>query len=407
MKKESHDPMILDADDFEIVSAIVGRIAHDFNNLVTPLLAYPGLIKRGLPDGAKERELLDVIEKTAQDMVHITSQLLTLSSLKETGQLVLNVNAVVKDAVLWLKKEVKIENITVETDLSENMPKIKCSAEQIMTALQNLCRNAVEAMEQGGRLLIKTGSVNMDNRTDAHDMPVEAGEYIEVTVTDTGSGIPDAVRDTIFNLFVTTKKAASRRGSGIGLSIVHRIMTEHGGHVDFQSDAGKGATFILRFPACKSDAAVSTPPGSLQGAEDVEKSVSEEFVPPDKKRIMIVDDESAIRKTFKMILSHSIPDCRIDLAGNGAEAVEAFEKGHHALLIMDLHMPVMNGQQAFNEIKKMCENKHWEMPSIVFCTGYAHPDIIKDAVTSNPVHCLLSKPVNNQTLVETVKSRLG
>ena len=126
-----------------------------------------------------------------------------------------------------------------------------------------------------------------------------------------------------------------------------------------------------------------------------------------KGRILLVDDERTILKLFKMILASGFPDRKIDMAGNGKEAVDLFLEGHHGVLVMDLHMPVMDGQAAFCEIEKMCRAKNWEMPAVIFCTGFAPPDTVRNVVSSNPMHCLLSKPIGGDVLVETVRSRLG
>ena len=125
-----------------------------------------------------------------------------------------------------------------------------------------------------------------------------------------------------------------------------------------------------------------------------------------KNKILLVDDERAIRRLFQLILKSGAPDCEVDLAADGAEALDSFRSVHHCLIIMDLHMPVMDGQTAFLEIQKLCEAEQWEEPSIVFCTGYAPPDMVKRVVSSNEKHCLLSKPISGEMLVDTVRSRL-
>ncbi len=124
-------------------------------------------------------------------------------------------------------------------------------------------------------------------------------------------------------------------------------------------------------------------------------------------RILVVDDDEPIRKLFGLILSSAIPDGEIDIVVNGAEAVETFEKKQHSVVLMDLHMPVMDGRAAFFEIEKKCREADREMPAVVFCTGFAPPESVTKAVENSPKHCLLSKPVDSQTLVETVKARLG
>ena len=127
----------------------------------------------------------------------------------------------------------------------------------------------------------------------------------------------------------------------------------------------------------------------------------------DRRRVLIVDDESAIRDVFKLVVSYGIPDCRIDLAVNGAEAIDSFRAAHQGIILMDLHMPVMDGAKAFVEMRKLCESEGVEMPSVVFCTGYEPPSLVREAVRDNPAHELLRKPVANDTLIDVIKSKMG
>jgi len=123
-------------------------------------------------------------------------------------------------------------------------------------------------------------------------------------------------------------------------------------------------------------------------------------------RVLIVDDERGIRELFSLIFANALPGVIIDVASNGAEAVELFRQHRHGVLTMDLNMPVMDGLTAFYEISRMCENHSLAMPSVVFCTGYAPPDAIRKIVRGPGQHLLLSKPVKSEVLVEAIQSRL-
>ena len=122
--------------------------------------------------------------------------------------------------------------------------------------------------------------------------------------------------------------------------------------------------------------------------------------------ILIVDDERGIRDLFSMILSHDLPDVTLEQASNGEEALERFREHRHGVLIMDLHMPVMDGLTAFERISRYCESSHIEMPAVVFCTGYAPPRTVREIVKACARHHLLSKPVRSDTLVSVIRSRL-
>ena len=128
--------------------------------------------------------------------------------------------------------------------------------------------------------------------------------------------------------------------------------------------------------------------------------------PCDKRRILIVDDEKTILDLFSRILSLRLPNCRIDVAINGAEALHMFQDTHYGTIMMDLRMPVMDGQTAFLEIQKFCKSHNVEMPAVVFCTGYDPSNTVQKLIADNPAHCILRKPVSDKVLIETLRARL-
>lgn len=127
----------------------------------------------------------------------------------------------------------------------------------------------------------------------------------------------------------------------------------------------------------------------------------------DGRRILVVDDEDVIRDLFRTVLSYEIPSCRVDVAVNGAEAVAAFRDGLHGVLLMDLHMPVMDGEKAFLEIRKHCEAENIDMPAVVFCTGYDASSSLREEVAKDDRHCILIKPVREEELVGALNKRLA
>lgn len=126
----------------------------------------------------------------------------------------------------------------------------------------------------------------------------------------------------------------------------------------------------------------------------------------DKRRVLVADDESMVREMYFQVLALDFPDCRVDLAVNGEEAVAAFREGHHAVLVMDIYMPVLDGEMAFHAIEKLCEDEDMEEPAVIFCTGYDPPELIRRIVDENSRHCLMRKPINTSDLVEALKERL-
>jgi CheY-like chemotaxis protein len=123
--------------------------------------------------------------------------------------------------------------------------------------------------------------------------------------------------------------------------------------------------------------------------------------------IMVVDDDAMIRRLFSVIIESDLPDAKIEAAVNGEDAVEAFEKAHHSIITMDLSMPVMDGYSAFRKIEGVCSEKDWEMPSVIFCTGFAPPDGVANAVGDDTPHVLLHKPITPKQLTEEIRAHLS
>ena len=131
-----------------------------------------------------------------------------------------------------------------------------------------------------------------------------------------------------------------------------------------------------------------------------------DVVPCQQQRVLIVDDDDAIRKIMKQILLSDIPGLTVDVAINGMDAMKRFHAEHHAVVLIDLFMPVMNGEQAYRGIEQMCQREKWEMPAVVFCTAYNPSRELRNLVAMNPRHAMLQKPVKNDVLVEAIRSRL-
>ncbi len=146
----------------------------------------------------------------------------------------------------------------------------------------------------------------------------------------------------------------------------------------------------------------------METGEQAERACehAKQLVPCEKNRLLIVDDEPGIRSIFKQILSASLPGCVVDVATNGAEAIESFKTGHHTVLLMDLHMPVMDGETAFRKLEELCETENREMPSVVFCAGYEPSYELHKVIANSRRHFILRKPVTNEMLLDTIKVRL-
>ncbi len=397
-------PSALEGERFDAVKAIVGRIAHDFNNLLTPLLAYPPLIKSDLPQGSYGAELLEVIEKTAHDMLHITRQLLELSGRGEYEFHVVDMNEIVGQAVAEVSAAAAAANVTISKKLAPGLPRVTACVERVAAALCNVLRNAIEAMASGGEMAVATREQVITDK-DGNSGPPTAGRYVVVDVSDRGEGIPVDLGQKIFEPFVSTRRSAERRGAGLGLSVAYRIVKDHGGHILFAAREGGGTIFSLFFPVGSDGDTAQQSDGQAQHTE-ASGATTTPVAGCDRKRMLIVDDEVNIVRLFRMILVQEIPDLIVEMASSGKEAISIFETGHHAVVLMDIRMPGMDGLACFEEIQKLCADRRWEVPSVIFCTGFALPSAVKQITNGNSKHALLTKPISRELLVQTVRERL-
>ncbi len=390
----------------EVAGLMAGQIAHDFNNLLTPLLTYPELIRHEINQNPVVNEYLAIIEKTATEMQFLTQKLLTLARRGRVGKEVLNVNDVIVQVTKFFQG-ILPQGITIKSELAEDLPSIIGNSAQLFSALQNLYQNAFDALGASGTLLVKTEGLHSDRPIgDEGEVPI--GDYVKISLIDTGAGIEAAVLDKIFDPFFTTKRAAKQRGSGLGLSVAHGIFKDHQGYIGFTSKVGQGTAFCVYLPVMR-----ELPPEVItkNGAkEPVPLSVKLNDLPPLGKqrapRILIADDEQMIRKLFGLIIASEFREALIDQAANGKEAVSAFSVGYHDLIIMDLQMPGQDGRESFFEIQKICLKKQWHMPPIIFCTGFTPSEALAEIIKDSSIHCLLRKPIKAEALLDVIRLRL-
>ena len=232
----------------ETTRSIAARLAHDFNNLLTPLLAYPDMIRRDLPEDSRGRELLQVIERTAENMARITQQLLELSRPFGLERREFNICELVWQVVAALQQRELPDGVAVESELGENVPDVQGVPSLVVQALERLCENGIEAMEcGGGALKVEVAMAAEDKKPKGSNAPCN-GSYVKVSVCDAGVGVADDVRDKIFEPFFTTKRSSARKGAGLGLTIARQIAVEHDGWIDFESTEGNGSVFAIYFP---------------------------------------------------------------------------------------------------------------------------------------------------------------
>jgi PAS domain S-box-containing protein len=371
---------LLRAQRLETAGRIAGQVAHDFNNLLAPLVGYPELIKMRLPPDHPALAFCDAMVEGARQIASINEDLLTLGRRGQFDYAPIDLNAVARAAV---EREGQLPStLSVQLELASDLLPLSGSAPQLQRALVNLLTNAREAMGDVGTLTIRTGNAYVDQPI-GHYARVGIGEYVTLAVEDTGPGIRPEVGDRIFDAFFTTKVIGRRRGSGLGLSVVEAIVEDHGGHVDYESEPGKGTRFTLYFPPSRESVTDGTP-GQVRGGDET---------------VLIVDDDVAARELTRELLT-ALGYTALT-AMSGEEALAMLKRQPADLLILDMVMPDgIDGTETYRRALEL----HPSQRAIVL-SGFAEGDRTNQARALG-VSGFLRKPVRMETLAQAVRAAL-
>ncbi|MGC9028094.1 MAG: PAS domain-containing hybrid sensor histidine kinase/response regulator [Desulfomonilaceae bacterium] len=374
---------LLHAQKMEALGVLAGGIAHDLNNILQVILGYCQLLKPRLTDEASLKGLLAIAAagKRAGDLV---ARVLTFSRKIEAEARPLDMNQEIRRAHELLLRTIP-KMIDIRLDLADNLDLIHGDPLQIEQVLMNLSVNAAHAMPDGGVLTIQTQNVTLDTDFCAQHVDALPGDYVLVTIADTGCGMEEDVLARIFEPFFTTKKIGE--GTGLGLSIVYGVMAAHKGFVRCQSQPGAGTTFSLYFPklqAAMEDAEVQGPLGNLSGAET----------------ILLVDDEDEVVS----LASEAFAGYGYTLytARTGEEALRLYqEQGDKIdLVVLDLVMPGMGGRQCLKELRTMDPNVR-----VLVASGFATDETVKQLLKGGAMG-FLKKPFEFEELLAQIRAIL-
>jgi len=328
------------AQKMESIGTLAGGIAHDFNNILMGIQGNASLMALKTDAGHPNYEKLKSIETYVENGTELTRQLLGFARRGKYHAIATDVNDVIdKSASMFgrTKKEIR-----VQMDLMPDIWTAEVDRGQIEQALLNLYVNAWQAMPRGGDLYLKTENVVLDAAfVNNKPYKVEAGEYIKITVTDTGTGIDKETQERIFEPFFTTKEMG--RGTGLGLASVYGVIKNHGGYINVYSEIDQGTTFSIYLPASRK---------KIQ--KEIEKTVP--TLAMGTGTILLIDDEEMIIKVGQELLQEL--GYEVLSARSGQEAIELYQKNADKidLVIMDMIMPGMGGGETFDRLKKINRN---------------------------------------------------
>jgi len=375
------------AQKLEAIGQLAGGVAHDFNNILTGIMGYAERLLASLEEGDERRTMLQRILSSADRAANLTGSLLDFSRKRDRMVSSVDLHALVEETVELLRQSFD-PRVRIVCDLRARSATVDGDQSQLQNAMMNIALNARDAMPKGGELRIT--STNMDlagDRYRGHTHHLPEGEYIEIAISDQGTGIPKEILGNIFEPFFTTKDVG--KGTGLGLATVYGVATAHGGTVVVESEDGVGSAFRLIFPVVETDgqydSTSSAVRGSWQGAG----------------RVLLADDEEAIRELVRDILEQK--GFEVTAAADGAEAVDLYRRSAHGfdLVLLDMTMPNMNGEDAFRAIQAEDPDAR-----VILTTGFADREeiasLLEDGVTD-----YLIKPYRGDRLVKMISEALG
>lgn len=378
-EKEKMKEEIQKVQKLESIGLLAGGIAHDFNNILTAILGNVSLAKMRVPSEPKAVKYLSEAEKASQRAKDLTYQLLTFT---RGGVPILKITSIpdlIRDSAGFALRG---SNIRCELTIPEDLWLVEIDAGQISQVIHNIVLNARQAMPEGGVVGIRARNIEL-KKGEGPPLPLPEGKYVEISIRDQGVGIPAEHLPKIFDPYFTTKK----KGTGLGLTSSHAIIEKHGGHIAVESKPGSGTTFSIYLPATEKRMAPEEKPeeGSISGRGE---------------RILVMDDEDAVREVAREILTRF--GYEVGSAAEGAEAIEMYIKAKEQgrpfdLVITDMTVPGgMGGKELVCRLLEL--DPHVK---VIVCSGYSS-DLILSNLREYGFAGAVTKPYRAEELSQTV-----
>ncbi len=368
----------------EAIGQLAGGIAHDFNNILTAVTGYGSLMKAKMREDDPLRSYLDQMLESAKRAANLTRGLLAFSRKQSISFRPENLNRIIGNVEKFLQRIIG-EDIELKVNLAEKDLVVMADAGQIEQVLVNLATNAKDAMHEGGRLIISTGTTELGPEFIKTHGYGQLGSYSLITVTDTGAGIDEKTRERIFEPFYTTKEIG--KGTGLGLSIVYGIVKQHSGYITCYSEPGQGTTFRIYLPSV-----VRAAPGRETDAPLPVTGGTE--------TILVAEDDVTVRSLIKEILKQY--GYTVIEAVDGEDAIKRFTEHRSVvkLLILDVIMPKKNGKEVYLAI-----SRNHPGVKVLFASGYT-ADILSRKGVLEDSRDFIAKPISSTDLLRKVREKL-
>jgi two-component system cell cycle sensor histidine kinase/response regulator CckA len=370
---------------FEAIGRLSGGLAHDFNNLLCVIGGHAEVLSERLDPTDPIINHVNQIKKATDSAATLTRQLLAFSSKQVIHPRTLDLNSVIVETGKLLGRLIG-EDIEFVTALDPALGHVRADPVQVEQVLMNLVLNARDAMPQGGRLKIETSNVTLDEKQKSKHSYVPAGNYVQLSVTDTGFGMTEETLGRIFEPFYTTKELG--KGTGLGLATVYGIIKQSRGFIWVYSEFGHGATFKIYLPRVDTPLTPLRPSKPLKGTQTGTETV------------LLVEDAEPLRTLTKEIMERS--GYTVLEAGNGIEAIQVANNftGTIDLLLTDVIMPNMGGEQLAAELLRIRPNL-----KVLYMSGYPNAGMAWSGTLASAV-VLLEKPFSREILMRRLRQAL-
>jgi PAS domain S-box-containing protein len=380
-EKEALEARLHQSQKLDSIGQLAGGIAHDFNNLLAVIRTYADMAAEDIEDDDLRADVVQI--RTAADRAAaLTRQLLVFARRDVAQPRALDLNDVVAETQKLLRRTIG-EHIDLRIDLEPDVPRVRADRGQMDQIVLNLAVNARDAMPDGGALVIRTQSLDLD-RDSARRAGVDPGRYVRLAVADTGCGMSPAVAERVFEPFFTTKPRGE--GTGLGLATVYAIATKAGGYVDFHTNRRAGTTFEVTLPA--------------SGADEPEDPEVAEQLPAcgQGETVLLVEDDAAVRQLTGRLLQDA--DYRVLEAASGVEALRQADQAPVELLLTDVVMPGMPG----TELARRLLAAHPGL-RVVYMSGYTDDVVMRHGIQERRV-AFIEKPFTRASLLAGVRMAL-
>ena len=381
-ERKMMEAALLHAQKIDSIGNLAGGIAHDFNNILAAVLGSASIMRRRLTEKSKLYKYVEIIESSARRGSSLTRQLLTFARKTETIVKLVDINALIEETLHLFQRSVTRE-IEVITQLTETGATVNGDDGQIQQALLNIFLNARDAMPEGGTLRVASAVTMADAHTTSKFSSIKPGQFVVITVSDTGHGIESSIQNRVFEPFFTTKDS----GTGLGLSVVYGVVQSHGGFINLESELGQGTTFSVYLPRASSRAPLAA-------------RQRRQRLPHGRENILIIDDELSVCEIARDMLVGLGYTVYVEHDGKSGVELYRIRQATIDLILLDINMPVMGGKQTFEVLRSINPRCR-----IIIVTGYGREGV----ETSNffaDVNGFMQKPFQLEMLALKVREIL-